>query len=327
MGMTRRGLYFPFMKKPSPDTKSSRKSARKPQEKKPKRFVPKFRSDDFRDFSIPLSPDEYEFEKLASQEWSFAEFWEYRREIKRFYQDKELPVDGSPNSILWLLNKEHFPMPFLELKRSSLLRTRLQKGNNQKSLFANGSPVFNEIDPFQLLNLVKNPPFAHGRKIRAIGTSEFSRFAIKLKDIPEEAYYSAHAISLDWRKGRDAIKSEFGSWLDTKFKEHGFSVEIGKSAPGRIVGRKEADATNTRLAQLAAWRAKRAGLSATDFIRIRFENTGIDFVPPKKAQSTYENLKLKSRQLKKVTGWPSYFDRSSFHGACSSAEARLKEFL
>ena len=218
--------------------------------------------------TVPLARDEYDFRALPVWELERVAKYEYKREIRRYYDaHRELlagnmaalkgrqPSWKNPNPLVdeCLL----FPMPWMELRRIM--------GPSPESTVERLGAIC-EVDQDWLEQGVK----------------------------AENPDLSFHRLRLDLSKGSKAIQRELLAWA-------------GGLAKGRKRARSPVD-YSLRLQQLAAWRARRAGMEPDEYLKLRLK--------------TFKMARAADLPKAKLHA---YEDPSTFRNACKVADSILKE--
>ncbi len=308
-------------------------------------FCPK---DNWRKIPTPLDGDEIDFRSLDSSQLDFAVFWEYAREIRALYHEIRIPVPAEgANALPWAKLSDFFPIPITRLVSNQLLKIGIpdqEKVGLPSADFWKPSPGFSEIDPMVLMSLLQN--LLRGREniksgvstryqkcssqlnwwrdqIVGIGPARFSN-TLTLSTESPDAVMSFHSVRVDWSRGISAIKSEFNRWVDETFQQFTSHSSASVFKKTELSLSREVKAKKIELFQLGAWRAKRAGLDATQFIEYRVNTFMPDFTFTKNsAIGGADRIKKKAKELADKLGWPRYLRNEDFNSAAAEAEARI----
>jgi len=285
--------------------------------------------DKWRKVPAPLSLDEIDFQSLESGQLAFAVFWEYARDVVAFYHEVEIPVPVAERHhvIPWIELNHLFPLPIVRLKREGLFNYWASEHDAPHSTaHPQHQPGFTEFDPTSLKRQLE--VYTSGSKmipddIVGIGPVNFSK-ALNLASKAPGAHTSYHAVGIDWSQGVSAIKAAFNRWIDTRLEEFikTSSADIFKKRK-RAISR-EVKLSKLALAQLAAWRAKRSGMNAKQYLDFRVQAFAPDYSRP--AVAGTERMKLKAKALSEKFFAPIYLRSEEFNEAAAEAESRLANY-
>jgi hypothetical protein len=212
-----------------------------------------FDSHGLRVIESPLPRYEYCFPEVSPEIEEWVSHWEYTREVQKFYEqfisfsklDHAINNETPPDVINLILKRSlafisghpwqpYFPLSYAEI------REHLGQFN-ETGLWSEVS-INLESD---IQGMIKTVP-ADRRAFREI----------KGPELDHAAQGSLHCVQVDWSRGSKAIRIDFESWL----KNH------EKASLKRRPERKLAE---NRLDQLAAWRARRAGLNHGEYTMLK----------------------------------------------------------
>ena len=253
---------------PSPKKRTSA-AARKLEEKGGLRLDKTKFEDGLRVLTKNLHSNEFNFRDVPVEEAEFAVFWECRRELEKYYRGHWKPhKDGtriyrpakglSLAALHWAMNMQYFPLPYVEIKKMGLL----------SFLGTPSPPAVHEEDFFEFRRIFEDTQLPIWRRINQFGTQSFSKHVFApvqegAKRIPPifnpESSLSMHCLVLDWSRGSKTIQREIEKWVKKMTYLH--------PAPAQSVYEK-------RLDQIGAWRAKRAGLNAQEYLDLRMRTFG-----------------------------------------------------
>jgi hypothetical protein len=232
----------------------------------------KFAPDGLRVHTAPLSRYEYDFRALPVWEYERVAKYEYKREIQRFYITHKEMVRGD-----W---------PALKRKQPSW---------EYPSPLADECLLF-PIPWMELRRIVGPTPPPEPSVGGFTAIHEVDADWLERGIMAEHPDVSFHRLRLDWNKGSKAIQRELLAWTSEMAKAH-------KRAKNPVD-------FNLRLQQLAAWRAKRAGMNADDYLQLRLKTFKMG------KASDFSKAKLSA-----------YEDPSTFRSACRNVDAILKGLL
>ena len=134
-------------------------------------------------------------------------------------------------------------------------------------------------------------------------------------------------MGIDWSRGISAIKSDFNRWVDERFENFATNSSASVFKEQNLAITRRLEARKDELHQLGAWRAKRAGMDAKQFLQYRVEAFLPDFTfPSGVAVGGAERMKLKANASAHATGWPKYSRNQEFNEAAAAAESRLASY-
>ena len=237
----------------------------------------KFDRSGLRIHTAPLARDEYDFRNVESWEAGAVARYEYAREIRRHYDGTRLYYDAVGGS-----------------------RRARKEMVNWKYPAPNPLPyhvIYDGLFPM---------PWMEYRRIMGKGKQPVIDRIAAVEEVDQEWFdqgvksdntdLSFHRLRIDWSRGSKAIQRELLHW-------------IGSMAKTRSRAKRPVD-YSLRLQQLAAWRASRAGMDASEFFNLR-----------KKAFKMSSDGDFKKARINQ------YDDPSTFNDACRLVDALLGKLL
>ena len=229
----------------------------------------KFDKSGLRIHHAPLSRDEFDFRALPAWEFERVAKYEYKREIQRFYMAHKEMVNGEWPALKQRQPSWEYPSPLAD----------------EGLLFP--------IPWMELRRIVGPTPPPEPGVGGFTAIDEVDADWLERGILAEDPDVSFHRLRLDWNKGSKAIQRELLAWTSEMAKAH-------KRAKNPVD-------FNLRLQQLTAWRAKRAGMNADDYLKLR----------------------LKTFKMARASDLPksslhAYEDPSTFRNACKVADSILQ---
>lgn len=280
--------------------------------------------DKWRKVPAPLGLGEIDFQSLESSDLEFSVFWEYAREVRALYQEVLIPVPTEGDLVLpWIKLGDFFPLPIVRIKREGLFNHEASEQDASRSeKKRQHQPGFKEFDPTNLKFFLEVYQAGYERipdEIVGIGPMSFAK-VLNLASKSPGAHISYHAVGIDWSQGIAAIKADFNRWIDTRLEQYTKDSPADVFKKSKRAISREVKLSKLALAQLAAWRAKRSGMNAKQYLEFRVKAFAPDFAANSgRAVGGTERMELKAKALSDKIDTPIYLRSEEFN----EAEARL----